>query len=78
MWIEVEVAPGLISLFAAFGLRWMDWDVRPGGRVKVWVDNEVDALLEEAVGTLAGIRWRYEKGRELQLELPGLAGAGAG
>ena len=72
----------LVVLLAALGIRW-EWRPSTGsgcagngngvGRwIRVWVDSVRDEVLEDAVGLLAGLRWRDEEGRGLQLELPGI------
>ena len=82
MWIELEWDGRLVVLLAALEVRW-EW-VGPAGngadsagrRIRVWVDSVRDEGLEEAVSLLAGLRWRYEEGRELQLSLPGISTLG--
>ena len=72
MWVEVEWDGRLVVLLAALEIRW-EWvagDNGGGQRMRVWVDSVEDEVLEEAVSVLAGLRWRYGEGRELQMELP--------
>ena len=74
MWVEGEWDGRLVVLLAALEIRW-GWvagDNGGGRRIRVWVDSVKDEVLEEAVSVLAGLRWRYGEGRELQMELPGM------
>lgn len=38
----------------------------------VQVDDSTDGRLENMVGVLSELRWKYEPGRQLQLVLPGV------
>lgn len=70
--IEMVYDDALLAVLASIGITWTV--ARPpngvAGVIKVELDGESDAVLEQVIGQLSDLRWRYTPGRVLQLELP--------
>jgi len=75
-WVEVECSEDLMLTLNALAIPWTEGAPANGanGTVLVQMDSATDGRLEELVGTLSALRWKYEPGRRLQLalEMPGI------
>lgn len=77
--VEMAFDPNLVLVLDALGVRWQPGRPANGsaGTIRVAVNRNVDAQLEQLVGALSDLRWKYEPGRSLQLSLdlgPGSGG----
>jgi len=74
--VELRYNADLILVLDVLGIPWTAGRPSNGreGTILVGMDTQADGRLEELVGSLSELRWRYEPGRRLQLalELPGM------
>ena len=72
--IEMVARDDLVLVLDALGVPWTEGQPANGtsGTVLVQLDGASDGRLEDLVGDLSELRWKYEPGRRLQLALPGV------
>ena len=69
--IEIQRYPTLVAVLDSLGIGWSVGRPPNGmaGTIRVRLDREGDFLLEQVIGQLSDLRWRYTPGRTLQLEM---------
>jgi hypothetical protein len=69
--IEIEHSKDLTAVLSSLGIGWSVGRPPNGiaGTIRVQLDHEGDFVLEQIIGRLSDLRWRYTPGRTLQLRM---------
>ena len=70
-YVELRHNKDLILALDALGVPWAEGRPPNGtdGTIVVKMDTQTDGRLETLINYLADLRWRYEPGRTLQLQM---------
>lgn len=69
--VELRYSPDLTLVLNALGIHWREGHPSNGshGTIVVLMDDQADGRLEDLINSLSDLRWRYEPGRTLQLQM---------